>query len=473
VISSVQANPVTSTGATITWTTDTAADSTILYGATSSYGSTAYNGTLVTSHSLSLSGLTPNTTYHYKVQSKDGYGQTSSTPDLTFTTAKPPPVISSIASGSPTTSGTTITWKTDVAASSQVDYDTTTAYGSSTTLDSTLVTSHSLALSGLQPATIYHFRVRSADASGSLAISGDNTFTTATPASPVISNAKAGQISGSGATITWTTDTTADSTVVYGISTTYGSTATNPSLVTSHALTLSGLTPSTTYHYQVQSKDGYGQTSRSADLTFTTTVAVPNPPTFRSASSVINGLTVATPSGVAAGDLLLATMEVDADPVTVTGPSGWTLLMDTPAALGTPSAFHAQVWYRMASANEPTSYTWTAPSGTWVDIGVLAYSGVNPTNPIDAFSGNYAGIVTSASTNAVTTSQANEMVVALFINYNAASWTAGSGMTLRYDFDGNAAEDAVQAAAGSTGPKSMTGSVSGPVTTQIVTLRPK
>ncbi len=473
VITNVQANPVTSSAATITWSTNTAADSTVLYGTTSSYGSSVSSLSLVTSHSLPVSALTPSTTYHYQVVSKDGFGQTSSSSDLTFTTGNPPPVISGIASGSPTTSGATITWSTDVAASSQVDYGTTIAYGGSTTLDSTLVTSHSQALSGLQPGTTYHFRVRSADGSGNLAISGDNAFATANPAPPVITNIQANPVTSSGATVTWSTDTAADSTVLYGITNSYGSSVSSPSLVTGHSLSLSALTSSTTYHYQVVSKDGFGQTSRSADLIFTTAVASSSPPVFRSASNVTNGLTVTKPSGVVAGDLLLATMEVDADPVTVTGPSGWTLLMDTPGAIGTASAFHSQVWYKVAGASEPTSYAWAVPGGIWVDIGVLAYSGVNATNPIDAFSGRYAGSVTSASTNAVTTSQANEMVVAIFINYNSCTWTVGSGMTKRYDFDANGAEDAVQAAAGSTGAKSMTASGSGPITAQVVTLRAK
>jgi hypothetical protein len=472
VISNTQVSSVTSSGATVTWTTDTAADSTVLYGTTTSYGASASSASLVNSHSLSLSALSSSTTYHYQVQSKDAFGQTSHSADLTFTTGNPPPLISNIASGSPTTSGTTITWNTDVAASSQVDYGTTSAYGSSTALDGTLITSHSQVVSGLQPGTTYHFRVRSADGSGNIAISVDNTFTTATPPPPVISNIQVSSVTSSSATVTWTTDTAADSTVLYGTTTAYGLTTSSPSLVTSHSLSLSGLTPSTTYHCQVQSKDAFGQTSHSADLSFTTAVAS-SPPSFRSASSVTNGTTVAKPAGAVAGDLLLATLEVDADPVTVTGPSGWTLLMDTPAAIGTGSDYHAQVWYRVAGASEPASYTWTVPGGVWVDIGILDYVGVNATTPVDAFNGRYAGNVTSASTNAVTTSQANEMVVALFINYNSATWTAGSAMTKRYDFDANAAEDAVQAAGGSTGARSMTASGSGPITAQIVTLRAK
>src|SRR6185312_5799104 len=57
----------------------------------------------------------------------------------------------------------TIAWTTNEAADSQVEYGPTTAYGSSTTLDTSLVTGHSQALSGLSPGTLHHYRVKSRD----------------------------------------------------------------------------------------------------------------------------------------------------------------------------------------------------------------------------------------------------------------------------------------------------------------------
>ena len=88
------------------------------------------------------------------------------------------PVISSIAAGSISSSGATITWTTNEGATSQVEYGTTTSYGTKTTESSAKVTSHSQALSGLSANTTYHYRVISKDAAGNVATSGDNTFTT-------------------------------------------------------------------------------------------------------------------------------------------------------------------------------------------------------------------------------------------------------------------------------------------------------
>ncbi len=88
------------------------------------------------------------------------------------------PVISSVSVSSITTSSANVTWTTDVAATSQVEYGTSTAYGSLTTLDSNLVTSHSVSLAGLTTNTLYHYRVHSKNSSGIETISGDAVFQT-------------------------------------------------------------------------------------------------------------------------------------------------------------------------------------------------------------------------------------------------------------------------------------------------------
>jgi len=90
-----------------------------------------------------------------------------------------PPIISSIQSSSIISSGSTISWTTNEASSSKVEYGPTVSYGSSTSLDSNLATSHRQTISGLSPSTTYHYRVISIDASGNLAASGDNIFITA------------------------------------------------------------------------------------------------------------------------------------------------------------------------------------------------------------------------------------------------------------------------------------------------------
>jgi hypothetical protein len=77
-----------------------------------------------------------------------------------------------------TTTTATITWTTAVPANSQTTYGTTTSYGSSSALNSNLVTMHSATLTSLTAGTTYHYRVLSADSTGVLVTGLDNVFTT-------------------------------------------------------------------------------------------------------------------------------------------------------------------------------------------------------------------------------------------------------------------------------------------------------
>lgn len=86
-ISDIIANSITSNSATIKWTTDEASDTQAEYGKTTAYGnSTALYIALVTSHSVTISGLNTNTLHHYIAKSKDAAGNLAVSEDLTFTT---------------------------------------------------------------------------------------------------------------------------------------------------------------------------------------------------------------------------------------------------------------------------------------------------------------------------------------------------------------------------------------------------
>ncbi len=292
-ISAVQSSQIDANDATITWTTDTASDSQVQYGLTTTYGGLSPLATaLVSSHSVILSGLTPNTTYHFSVLSRDAFGQLSTSPDFVFATPNPPPpVISAVQATALTQTGATITWTTSTPTSSQVDYGSTTAYGSSTTLDPTLVTSHSQTITGLTLNTTYHFQVLGSDQIAQQAVSADASFTTL-PAAPVLSAVSASVTSATAATITWNTDTAASSVVNYGPTTAYGSTSQAAALTAAHSIGLTGLAPNTTYHFQVQSTDGFGQTTSAADATFTT--PLPPPPAISAVTATATSATAAT-----------------------------------------------------------------------------------------------------------------------------------------------------------------------------------
>jgi len=300
-ISGVTASSITLTCATITWNTSAVATSNVEYGTSASYGNSAPTPADTTAdstaHVVVLSGLTPGTTYHYRVKSADASGNEESSGDFTFTTLSDTtaPVISSVSPSATTiatTSTATITWDTDEPATSQVEYGTTSTthgnYDTTSVADTTLLSSHSYALGGLLPDTRYYYRVISQDAYENEAVSAEYWFTTAADITqPVISDITASGVTSTTALITWTTNEAADSQVEYGTTTSYGSSSpADPNLVTSHNVFLAGLAPNALYHYRVKSADASGNMTISPDQTFTTLSDTTAP--------VISGITVST-----------------------------------------------------------------------------------------------------------------------------------------------------------------------------------
>lgn len=290
IISSVTATS-TSTGATIAWTTNEASTSIVDYGLTTSRGTIVSNTSRVTNHSVALTGLTVGTTYYYRVTSADAAGNSTNSATFSFSTLADTtaPTISGVTVSNITGTGATISWTTSEAANTQIEYGTTTSYGSSTPLAGAMTTSHSQTLSGLTEKTTYCYRVNSADAAGNAghATGSFATTTTADSTPPVISGVTTSTITGTTATVTWTTNEPADSQVDFGTRSNYDkSTSATSTFVTSHSQMITGLTANTRYHYRAKSKDAAGNLGASTDLTFRT--ATNSTPPVISAISVTN-----------------------------------------------------------------------------------------------------------------------------------------------------------------------------------------
>lgn len=184
-ISSIVVSEITSTSAVVSWNTDEISTSAVDYGLTQSFEiGTASDSALVSSHSVSLTGLSIGKGYYFRVRSSDSSGNQGTSPTRSFATIDvTAPVISNIQAVDITTASARITWTTNEASTSVVEYGTTASYGLSQS-NSSLVTDHSVILTGLSDATQYHYRVRSADSSANVTTSGDNTFTTLTDFPP-------------------------------------------------------------------------------------------------------------------------------------------------------------------------------------------------------------------------------------------------------------------------------------------------
>lgn len=72
----------------INWQTDQSTRGLISYGLSNLYGSSSTDDNLSVNHSLSLFGLSPSTTYHYRITATNGDGYSTSTLDNFFVTGK-------------------------------------------------------------------------------------------------------------------------------------------------------------------------------------------------------------------------------------------------------------------------------------------------------------------------------------------------------------------------------------------------
>jgi len=264
-------------------------------------------GTSNTSVSAGLAGLNPNTTYHYRVVAVNDGGTTYGA-DMTFLTLAAP-IVTTNAATSVTTTGATLNGTVNANGTSSTatfEYGTTTAYGSTVSVDQNPVTGStdtavSKAITGLTTDTVYHYRVVGTNANGTT-YGADMTFITTVGSAPSATTNDASSILFNGATLNGTVTANNVSTTVtfeYGTTAAYGSSVTaDQSPVTGIDVPVSaiitGLSFNQTYHFRVVATNANG-TTNGADMTFTTTL---NPYVTAYAATNISG-TSATLNGMA------------------------------------------------------------------------------------------------------------------------------------------------------------------------------
>jgi parallel beta-helix repeat protein len=100
--------------------------------------------------------------------------------------AQSAPNISAITKTAVSSTAIDIGWSLDVPGTGQIEYGTTTAYGTLSTKENNLLYAHVQRISGLTAGALYHFRIHSINGNGIESISTDQTFslsstTTAVP----------------------------------------------------------------------------------------------------------------------------------------------------------------------------------------------------------------------------------------------------------------------------------------------------
>lgn len=228
--------------------------------------------------------LAPATTYYYRATASNGAGTTVDSTIESFTT---PPAPQLTVGEAQSVTRTTATLPGTVnpeglETSYYYQYGTSTSYGGNAPSiqgvnagSGTEPIPAPIGISGLTPATTYHYRLVATNADGTTT-SPDQTFTTAPPTPPTASTGEASNITLTTATVAGTINPEGLETsyeLDLGIDTTYGTSlygeagsANTPTQIT---LSLQNLAPNSTYHYRIVAINSDGRTY-GTDRTFTT-----------------------------------------------------------------------------------------------------------------------------------------------------------------------------------------------------------
>lgn len=255
---------VTTKKATISWTTDRTSDSKISFGTSSGEynDEEVSNSEHITSHTLTLTNLSPGVTYYYVAKWTDEDGNTGTSDELTFTTDPPPtteePTVSSVGLTS-----ALIEFVSKNASSVKVYYGETTAFGGvKEVITGTAEGTYTVQLTGLDDGTKYFYQINSFDSEGEEYAGEIHSFETLPR--PEISNITINQVKGTASPtilVSWETNTEVSSIVTYFPTLNPGQAKdeVNIALKTGkHQMILYNLRPQTSYSIIVKGNDIIG-----------------------------------------------------------------------------------------------------------------------------------------------------------------------------------------------------------------------
>jgi plastocyanin len=244
-------------------------------------------GTADVSKSVAVTGLSPATEYHFRIVAETAEGRTFGL-DRTFTTTGPPSAATEAARDVGGTEATLAgsTNPHGFATKYFFRYGPTTAYGQETPEvaagSGANAVPVSALLTGLSPQTTYHFRLVAKSSKGTVE-GGDRTFTTR--GAPLATTGTASVSGEVAATLQGIVNPQGQETAFffrYGTTTAYGQETAQQAAGKGladvvAAATLTGLSPGTTYHFQLVAKNPSGTTA-GVDRTFTTAATPPFDP---------------------------------------------------------------------------------------------------------------------------------------------------------------------------------------------------
>lgn len=190
-------------------------------------------------------------------------------------------------------------------------------------------------------------------------------------------------------------------------------------------------------------------------------------------TSTTASLVITKPAGLAVNDVMVAhvAQRAGSTGTTLAVPSGWTKL-DSDQMMGSAGGTNSQrsaAFYKVADAADVAgaNFTWTFSGVTDSVGGIIAYSNVEPSDPIDA-SSTMQGTsnINTIPATAVTTRYTNDMIVVMYAENGNGTYTPPASFNERFDFANGTqisamGADLIQAAQGTTGTLTSTLSANG------------
>jgi hypothetical protein len=280
---SLTAGTITSTTVDLTWTnTSTATDALIEYSSDSeaSWNPWDHTGTYITDGSATVTGLTPSTTYSFRVSTVDG--SVTSDPSIVLSgIMTAPDAPTGLIAGTITSTTVDLTWtNTSTATDALIEYSSDSeASWNPWDHTGTSITTGAATVTYLTPNTMYSFRVSTINAGGTSAPSTVLSGIMTAPDAP--NSLTAGTITSTTVDLTWTnTSTATDALIEYSSDSeaSWNLWDHTGTYITDGSATVTGLTPSTPYSFRVSTINA-GGTSPPTVLSGITTLAPPDAPT--------------------------------------------------------------------------------------------------------------------------------------------------------------------------------------------------
>lgn len=163
-------------------------------------------------------------------------------------------------------------------------------------------------------------------------------------------------------------------------------------------------------------------------------------------ASGASSLTINRPANVLSGHVLVAQLALKGSAATVgtvVAPAGWTLVNQRSSSGADPVT--QAIYWKLAGATEPASYTWSWTNAVRVEGGIAAFSNVDPLAPIDSVGANATTSSTTITLPTITLNSNNVMLVAALVSSHTTSHTAPTGMNEQYDSNTGAGPNGVTA----------------------------